>query len=198
VARLENSAAVLLAAGLSRRYGAVGKLLADFRGQPLARHAAETIATLPLARRIAVCRTGDDDLAGLFEELGFTVVRNPDTARGQASSLGLGVEAAGQPEALLVCLADMPLVPAAHLRVLVERVTPGGVVASVAGPREAPTPPAAFAREYLPELLRIEGDKGARHLLQIAERVTAPAGTLADFDTPEDFRRWVAASPRLR
>ncbi len=188
MAKIEQSAAVLLAAGLSRRYGAVGKLVAEFRGKPLARHAAETVGALPFALRIAVCRTGDDDLASMFEELGFTVVRNPDTARGMGSSLALGVEAAGQPEAVVVCLADMPLVAATHLRTLVERVTPGGIVASVAGLREAPTPPAAFSREYLPELLRIEGDKGARHLLQIAERVVAPEGTLRDFDTPGDFR----------
>lgn len=189
MAKIENSVVVLLAAGLSRRYGAVGKLVADFRGKPLAQHAAETIGALPFSRRIAVCRTGDDDLAEMLSGLGFAVVRNPDTARGMASSLGLGVEAAGEPQALVVCLADMPLVTAAHLRTLVERVTPGGIVASVAGPTEPPTPPAAFSREYLPELLRIEGDKGARHLLQIAERVVAPEGTLADFDTPEDFRR---------
>src|SRR5690606_29186560 len=95
MAKLENSAAVLLAAGLSRRYGAVGKLVADFQGKPLARHAAETLCALPLARRIAVCRAGDDDLAAMLSGLGFTVVRNPDTARGMASSLALGVEAAG-------------------------------------------------------------------------------------------------------
>lgn len=189
MAKLENSVVVLLAAGLSRRYGAVGKLVADFRGRPLALHAAETISALPFVRRIAVCRTGDDDLAGLLEAAGFSVVRNPDSARGLASSLAIGVEAAGEPEALVVCLADMPLIDAAHLRRLVERVAPGNIVASVAGEREPPTPPAAFSREYLPELLRIEGDKGARHLLQIAERVVAPEETLADFDTPADFRR---------
>lgn len=189
MARIENSVVVLLAAGLSRRYGTVGKLVADFRGRPLALHAAETIGALPFARRIAVCRAGDDDLAGLLEEAGFSVVRNPDTARGLASSLAIGVEAAGQPEALLICLADMPMIDAGHLRTLLDRLTPGGIVASVDGPNGAPTPPAAFSREHLPELLRIEGDKGARHLLQIAERVVAPATTLADFDTPEDFRR---------
>lgn len=187
--RIENSVVVLLAAGLSRRYGAVGKLIADFRGKPLAQHAAETIGALPFARRIAVCRTGDDDLAGLLQGLSFEVVRNPDTARGMGSSLALGVEAAGEPEALVVCLADMPLIEAGHVRELVERVTPGGIVASVASLGGPPTPPAVFSREYLPELLQIEGDKGARHLLQIAERVVAPEGSLADFDTPEDFRR---------
>lgn len=190
MAKLEKTAVVLLAAGLSRRYGAVGKLVADFHGKPLALHAAQTLIALPFARHIAVCRSGDDDLAGLLASLGFSLVRNPDTARGMASSLALGVEAAGGgPEALLVCLADMPVVTGGHLQALVERVTPGGIVASVAGPREPPTPPAAFAREYLPELLRLEGDKGARHLLQLAELVEAPEGTLADFDTPADFLR---------
>lgn len=180
---------MLLAAGLSRRYGAVGKLVADFRGRPLARHAAETLTSLPFARRIAVCRTGDDDLAEILVPLGFEVIRNPDAARGMASSLALGVDAAGRPGALVVCLADMPLVTAGHLNEVVERVEPGGIVASTAGPGHPASPPVAFAAEYLPELSRLEGDAGARHLLGIAERVTAPPGTLADFDTPEDFRR---------
>ena len=189
MARLEDTSVVLLAAGLSRRYGAAGKLVADFHGHPLAWHAAAAIASLPFARRIAVCRSGDDDLAAMFEGLGWSVVRNPDTARGQASSLALGVEAAGQPEALLVCLADMPLVTPEHLRAVVEQVVPGGVVASVAETGAPPTPPAAFSREYLPALLRIEGDTGARQLLRLAERIVAPEGSLRDFDTPEDFRR---------
>jgi molybdenum cofactor cytidylyltransferase len=189
VATVQNTTLVLLAAGLSRRYGTASKLVAAYRGKPLALHAADTLATLPFARRIAVCRTGDDDLAALLAGAGFEVITNPDTARGQASSIVLGVEAAGQPEALTVCLADMPLVSAAHVRAVVERVTPGGIVASVGTPADPPMPPAAFSREYLPELLRLEGDKGARHLLQLAERVVAPDGTLADFDTPADFRR---------
>lgn len=189
MAKLETSVAVLLAAGLSRRYGGAGKLVAEFRGKPLALHAAGTIAALPFARRLAVCRSGDDDLAALLEQAGFVVVRNPDPARGQASSLALGVAAAGEPEALVIALADMPLVTAAHLRMLVDRLVPGGIVASVARDGDAPTPPAAFSRPYLPDLLRLTGDKGARHLLQGADLVVAPEGTLADFDTPEDFRR---------
>jgi len=188
VAEIARSAVVLLAAGLSRRYGAVGKLVAAYAGKPLAAHAAGTIAGLPFGQRIAVCRSCDDDLVDILRPFGFEIIRNPDSARGMASSLALGVEAARASEALLVCLADMPLVTAEHLRAVVARVTPGGIVASTAGPRAPATPPAAFSSEYLPELLRLEGDKGARHLLQIADRIIAPEGTLADFDTPEDFR----------
>jgi molybdenum cofactor cytidylyltransferase len=187
--RIENTVAVLLAAGLSRRYGGAGKLVAEFRGKPLVLHAAGTIAALPFSRRLAVCRSGDDELAAMLDQLGFVVVRNPDPAQGMASSLALGVAAAGEPEALVIALADMPLVTAAHLRMLVDRLALGSIVASVARDSDAPTPPAAFSRPYLPDLLRLTGDKGARHLLQGADLVVAPEGTLADFDTPEDFRR---------
>lgn len=187
MADIAQTALLLLAAGLSRRYGAADKLVATYRGKPLAQHAAETLAALPVMRHLAVCRHGDDDLAQLLSRLGFQLVRNPYSARGLASSLALGVAAAGSPDALLVCLADMPLVTPGHLLDIVARVTPGGIVASTAGPLAPPTPPAAFAREVLPQLLRLEGDTGARHLLQIAERVIAPAGTLVDFDTPDDF-----------
>lgn len=187
MARLENSVAVLLAAGLSRRFGGPGKLLASFKGSPLALHAARTIAALPLSRRIAVCRSDDEQLSSMLAEIGFTVVRNPDAARGLASSLALGVEAAGDAEALLVCLADMPLVTAPHLGTLVETLAPGGIVASVAGSGLAPMPPAAFSHERLPELQSLSGDQGARHLLQRAELIVAPVGTLADFDKPEDL-----------
>lgn len=189
MARLEDTAVVLLAAGLSRRYGAVGKLVADYRGKPLGRHAAETLSTMPFARHIAVCRTGDDDLAALLRSLGFEIVFNPDTSRGMATSLALGVEAAGSPSSLMVCLADMPHVTTDHLGAVVAAVSPGRIVASTEGPGQPASPPAAFASEYFAELRRLEGDAGARHLLRIAEFVTAPAGTLADFDTPEDFRR---------
>jgi len=87
--RIENTVAVLLAAGLSRRYGGAGKLVAEFRGKPLVLHAAGTIAALPFSRRLAVCRSGDDELAAMLDQLGFVVVRNPDPAQGMASSLAL-------------------------------------------------------------------------------------------------------------
>jgi molybdenum cofactor cytidylyltransferase len=189
MARLEGSVAVLLAAGLSRRFGGPGKLVAAFRDEPLALHAARAVAALPFQRHVAVCRDDDDALALMLGRLGLAVVRNSDPVRGLASSLALGVEAAGDAEAVLVCLADMPLVTGAHLRTVVERVGPAGIVASVPARGEAPGPPAAFARERLPELRELTGDKGARHLLQGAELVLAPAGTLADFDTPEDIVR---------
>lgn len=183
---MADPAAVLLAAGLSRRYGAAGKLVARYRGKPLALHAADTLGAVALSQRIAVCRSGDDDLAALLRGRGFDVVLNPDAARGMASSLALGIEAVTS-DAAVVCLADMPNVSAGHIRAVIEAGRRSGIAASAVegGP---PTPPAYFARGHFAMLTALEGDKGARGLLGGAPLVVASAGELADVDTPADFR----------
>jgi molybdenum cofactor cytidylyltransferase len=183
---MAGTAVVLLAAGLSRRYGAVGKLVATYRGKPLALHIADTLNGMAFDQRIAVCRSGDEDLSQLLRGRGFAVVLNPDTARGMASSLALGIDAVASANAAMVCLADMPNVSAGHLQACLDLSRTADIVASAVdgGP---PTPPAIFHRRHFPELLTLEGDKGARSLLINAKLVTASAAELADFDTPGDF-----------
>lgn len=183
---MADPAVVLLAAGLSRRYGAVGKLVADYRGKPLALHIADTLSGVRLSQRIAVCRSGDDDLSALLRDRGFTIVLNPDTARGLASSLALGIKAV-RTDAAIVCLADMPNVSARHLNALIDAGRADGVATSATadGP---PTPPAYFGRAHFADLMGLEGDKGARGLVGDAQRVIASPGELTDFDTPADFR----------
>lgn len=183
---MAEPAVVLLAAGLSRRYGAGGKLVANYRGKPLALHIADTLAALTLSQRIAVCRSGDEDLATLLRGRGFFIVLNPDTARGMASSLALGIEAVTA-DAAIVCLADMPNVSPGQLRAVIDAGRRYGIAASAAqgGP---PTPPAYFGRAHFAKLMALEGDRGARGLLGDVPLVVAPADELADVDTPADFR----------
>ena len=192
MAALSRTAAVVLAAGLSRRYGPASKLYAELDGKPLALHIAQTVGALPLARRFAVCRFGDEELARMFEREGFTVVINPDSARGLSSSLAVGVEAVEtlpDIDAVLVCLADMPNVSRRLLQALVgELEGPADIVGSAtrSGP---PTPPAVFGRSHFEDLMALEGDKGARELLANARLVRAMGSELDDFDTPADFVR---------
>ncbi|QQR39291.1 nucleotidyltransferase family protein [Devosia rhizoryzae] len=184
-----QGAVVVLAAGLSRRFGADDKLLADLDGRPLAQHCAETLSRLAFAHHIAVCQDSTP-ITTLFAESGFTVVINPDSAQGQASSLAVGVAEAASHGAsfVLICLADMPFITAEHLLRLLDALdqSPSGIAAS-AHPDLAPTPPAIFAAQHFPELTALTGDQGARDLLRKAQIVIAGEGELADFDTPADF-----------
>ncbi len=183
---MADLAIVLLAAGLSRRYGGAGKLLARYRGKPLALHIADTLRALAPSPRVAICRSGDNDLAALLHNRGFTIVFNPDTARGMSSSLALSIEAVATAGRAMICLADMPNVSLTHLNALIAASATADRVASATedGPS---TPPAIFAQRHFPALRALEGDRGARALLGDAARIIAPAAELADFDTPADF-----------
>lgn len=176
--------ALVLAAGLSSRFPG-DKLLYPSQGRPLAEHIALTLSRLPLAAHVAICPVGNIARRGLFEPHGFEVIDNPDPGRGMSSSLALGAARALaiDADAMLVCLADMPMVTHKHITVLLE--VEADIVATEAG--GARSPPAVFSRAALPQLLSLTGDQGARHLLKSAAVVEAHADLVRDFDTPADF-----------
>jgi molybdenum cofactor cytidylyltransferase len=185
----EHIAVILLAAGISRRFGSDDKLLAPLAGEPLALHAARHIALLAPRRRIAVCRDDRGALAQLLAAHGFEIVANPRPEHGLSRSLSCGIaEAARGPDAAaMVCLADMPFVGTGHLRKLIARFDPveAPVVASTNG--DAVMPPALFARALFDKLRSGEGDRGGKALLADAALVPAPAGELVDIDRADDL-----------
>ncbi|HWU18935.1 MAG TPA: nucleotidyltransferase family protein [Devosia sp.] len=185
----DTIAIIVLAAGLSTRFGAGNKLLADLRGRPLADHIASTIAPLPFAAKFAVCPADLPELGTLFAQRGFSVLSNPDNAAGQSTSLRLGVEAADKigADAVLICLADMPFVTSEHLLTLADRLKDGSTHTASAIENGPSMPPAIFARHHFPALLQTSGDRGARDLLRSANQLIVPARQLADYDTLEDF-----------
>lgn len=181
-------AAVVLAAGLSTRFGG-DKLLHPHAGKPLAAHIAETLAAMPLGHRLAICPPEPSPRVELFRDRGFEIITNPEPQRGMASSLALGAQRAIDlgADALLVCLADMPNVTADHLLRLIATTEASDTAATqFAGTR---SPPAIFTRQLFAELAALSGDHGARHLLAQAALIEAPSELARDFDTPADFNR---------
>lgn len=182
--RPEAVAVVLLAAGLSSRFGPADKLQVPLDGLPLGLHAARRLGSLPFARRIAVVRDKGPDFAGF----GFTAIVNPDPAAGQSASIRLGLAEArlAEPQAMLIALADMPFVTEAHIRALLDGFdSTHPVVASTDGQRASP--PALFDASLFPTLECLTGDTGARMLLREAVLVGASPAELADIDTPLDL-----------
>jgi molybdenum cofactor cytidylyltransferase len=182
-------AAVVLAAGNSRRFGAADKLEQGLDGQPLALHIADTLSQLDFRWRVAVCQRLDGSVPEGLIARGFDIVVNPDPSRGQASSLALGAKRASQRGAagMLVALADMPAVTARHLQSLAEwfAADPQRIVASVAGSYRGP--PAIFPAALFETLMGLSGDGGARHLIKNASAVEGDEAEFRDFDVPEDF-----------
>ncbi|ANU08431.1 nucleotidyltransferase family protein [Paraurantiacibacter namhicola] len=179
--------AVLLAAGRSSRFGPQDKLAQPWRGKPLALHAAGTLAAMPFVAHAVVSQ----QRANWPVPSKYMVVTNPAPDRGLASSIALGARALADTgvEALLFALADMPLVPQAHLERLLGAFETEGMdmVATIGGGR--PQVPAVFGRAHFDMLMALTGDQGARDMLGDAATVACDAKLLADFDRPEDFAR---------
>jgi CTP:molybdopterin cytidylyltransferase MocA len=184
---------VVLAAGGGRRFaggegaGGAHKLRAPFRGRPLAAWAIEAAAGAGLDAVLVV--TGAVALDDLLPA-GAHAVHNPRWAEGQASSLQVAVAAARAAGwgALVVGLADQPLVPAAAWRAVADGSWPV-TTATFDGRRR---PPVRLAAEVW-DLLPTDGDEGARVLMARRPDLVgevACAGEPADVDTVEDLWRW--------
>ncbi len=176
-------AAILLAAGRANRFGSP-KLAAKVGGRPLATHAAATLAALPLACRISVVGKQTPELA----DLGFECVALEPVDAPLSRSIALGVERAMafDCDVVLIALADMPFVPLAHFEALIERFDGGGIGTWSNGNA---MPPALFGKPLFPALLGLQGDTGARGVLQTLPSVTLPPNLALDIDTPCDLER---------
>jgi molybdenum cofactor cytidylyltransferase len=177
-------ALVMLAAGLSRRFGPADKLMAPLAGKPLIRHSIDRLAGFRFGERIAVIRNDAPDVAGLLSAAGYRLVVNPAPERGRGSSLALGAAAIGHADACLVWLADMPAVPAAHVRALLDSEAASVVASVAAGVKQ---PPALFRRAHFAALMASVDDSGPRALMQAATAIPVSARHLRDVDRAADL-----------
>lgn len=186
-------AAVVLAAGASRRMGGVDKLLADLNGAPLVRRTVEGVLS-SLARPVAAV-VADADVVAALDGLPVQIVFNPDAASGMASSLKAGLAALPPDIAgVAACLGDMPLAAAAIDRLIAAFDPAGGrdIVAPTRGGRRGN--PVLWGRAHFAAIQQLTGDVGARALLaDRADRLvlveTAADGVLIDVDTAEDLEK---------
>jgi molybdenum cofactor cytidylyltransferase len=180
----ENSACIVLAAGQSRRFGAADKLLSMCKGIPLISHSARMLGQIPFARRIVI---GTAALCSLEFE-GFETIETDDEDAPQSHSIRLGVEAvlASRPDAIMIALGDMPMVPASHIFALFEQAR-GSSALVVSSNGTSSMPPALFGRDHFAALQNLTGDHGARHLLAMGKQVMLRPDQLIDIDTLQDL-----------
>lgn len=193
-------AAIILAAGLSRRMGRQ-KLLLDLNGKPVVRWTVEGV--LPHVSDCVVV-TGADDAAirGALSNLAVRFATNPRPEDGQGSSIAVGVAAlAPRTSAALVVLGDQPLTPASVIPALLAAQRASGKSIAAPSYRGTRGTPVLFAAGVFAELRALGGDAGARGVVAAdPERVhivDVDATMPDDVDTPEDFARLHARPDRL-
>ena len=185
--------AVLLAAGGGTRFGGPDhKLLADLGGRPLYRHALDAVLAAGFADVIVVTGAVELDLPAAVRR-----AHNPDWAQGQATSLGVGLDAAGTHAGVthaVIGLADQPGVPTSAWRAIADAATDAPIVIATYDGRRGPNP-VRLRRDVWPLVAR-DGDEGARSLIRRRPdwvHEVPCSGSAADIDTLEDLNRWTSS-----
>jgi molybdenum cofactor cytidylyltransferase len=193
--------AIVLAAGSSSRMPGSQKLLLEFDGRPMVRHAVEAASDGGCQQVVVVYSTNDvkDAVDGVAE-----LARNPDAHTGMASSLKVGLRAMRpEIEAAVVLLGDQPLVGSRTVAALLRAWRREGSrpAVAVSKRRNEWTPPVVLSREMWDELNQLEGDAGARQILdghpELLDTVPAP-GRPDDIDTPEDYAKILSLFPKRK
>jgi nicotine blue oxidoreductase len=185
---------VLLAAGEGSRFGRP-KALVEVNGRTLAERGADLLRSGGADPILIVTGAAPVHLPGA------QVVDNPDWRTGMGSSLRAALRALTGTQdvsAVVVALADQPLVGAEAVARLIAAYRAGASVA-VAAYDGQPRNPVLLAREHWPEVIATAtGDTGARAFMRArADLVTlvecGDTGRPDDIDTPADLARVAAA-----
>lgn len=188
-------AAIVLAAGQSRRMGKANKLTLEIDGKPMVRYPAEA-ATDVCDSLFLVTGNEHKAVEGALGGMAFTPVHNPEHADGLATSLRAGVSALpADATHAVILLGDMPGITSAHLQTMRDAISdnpPGSIImATHEGKRGNPV---IWPRAYFDALKGVSGDTGARHLLgenseKIVEVELGEAASI-DLDTPQAYEAW--------
>ncbi|MDY0871171.1 molybdopterin-binding/glycosyltransferase family 2 protein [Dongia rigui] len=194
-------AAIVLAAGRSSRMGR-NKLLLDWNGKPIVAHVLDKLAGIGFAETVVVIgHQAGKVKAALSDRPGLKIVEARDYASGMAASLKAGLKAlAPGSDAALVILGDMPQISADLLKRLIAAYQPlegRAIVLPVADGKRGN--PVLFDRRFFAEMLLLEGDVGARHIIggnaELVAEVPAPAQEIfIDVDTPEAYQQLLAGT----
>lgn len=185
-------AAIVLAAGSSRRFGAENKLLATVDGKPVLQHVLDRITPLALARKIVVVKPDDEAVVSLVDRAGFDVVENAAAVSGMGSSIAAGIRACSDVDGAFLMLGDMPYVQQATWRQLLaafhDHADKTVIAPTYRGQRGHPV---LLRRRHFDALMALDEDMGAKTIIAAnpASLLGVPvndAGILSDVDVPED------------
>lgn len=194
--RKRRIAAIVLAAGQSRRMGRRNKLLAEVDGKPMVARTVDAVLASQASGLIVVLGHQAAKVRAALSDADVTFVDNPDYAEGISTSLKRGLAALPPDvEGALICLGDMPRISAVEIDRLIAEFDPAAgraiCVPTHDGKRGNPV---LLAQRFFAEVLDISGDIGARQMIgtypeMVHEVEMDSDAVLLDIDTPEALAR---------
>lgn len=200
--------ALVLAAGRSSRSAPHHKLLtADATGTPMIARTLHALCASMIDRVVVVLGHRATDLRNAITAQApytrpLSTIIAPDHATGLSASLRAGLQAIAEPppEAVLICLGDMPTLRPDLINRLIARHRHDNPPVTIPSHDGRQGHPVLWDRTMIPRLMTLEGDRGAGALIRAlgAQTAIVPADETIheDFDTPARLERFAASRPQ--
>ncbi len=195
---MSGVSAILLAAGESRRMGALNKLTLPVAGVPLLRHTANTLLNSYLNEIVVVVGYEQQTARTLLGDLPLRLFDNARYPEGQMTSVYRGMQALSAPcNGVMVCLSDQPLLTVEDINRLVQvflHQCPTSVLVPTWQGRRGN--PVILAREHRDAILCDARNLGCKRLIENNPDLVTPLEmdndhVVFDLDTPADYQRLV-------
>lgn len=192
-------AILILAAGLSRRFGAADKRLALISGVPLVRRVTERVLESKARPVIVVIGTNDSDVEKALSGLDIQIVVNGAHREGMGTSVAAGTQQMPDgTSGVMVLPADMPKISPRLINHLIDEFQRAGKESIVMPKNSAGKQrnPVLWPTGLFDELKQLDGELGAKPLLKVHSRrirsvIWSDDETFLDIDTLEDLRAHV-------
>ncbi|MES2626406.1 MAG: nucleotidyltransferase family protein [Pseudomonadota bacterium] len=183
---MDSFACIVLAAGKSARFGRDKRQIRNAEGKTLLEMTLSSIPAI-FQQRILVLHPGDETLGKIYEN-DWQVIYAELATQGMGHSIASAITLVTDGIAALIALADMPLVLPETYRLLQQAAQIDHIVVPFFEQQRGN--PVMIGRQFFSTLAKLEGDSGARQLMQqhpelmVRLNVSDP-GILRDADTPE-------------
>lgn len=197
-----NIAILLLAAGASRRMGQAKQLLKITPTQTLIAHTIGLIQTIPCQQSAVILGANAALIEPVIATENIPIVHNPNWKKGMGTSVQYGLRYVLQQtpdlEAVLLLVCDQPYLTRELLQELINtyQYTQSPIIASKYENEQLGVP-ALLTKQFFPQLLALEEDRGARKIIQqhlhLVSTIPFPKGSI-DLDTPEAYQAYLLNS----
>jgi molybdenum cofactor cytidylyltransferase len=184
-------AALVLAAGVSRRFGPDNKLLADLEGAPVLAHTLAAVSAAGFDQTLVVIGRDHAALSNVLQSFRVRIVECADAGDGIGTSISAGVVMlAPNIDGLAIIPGDMPLLTPQTLHTLLQTFAAhaGSSIVYATDSEGAQRNPVLWPRSYVSQLAVLKGDRGAKSLIgqAIGVRISDP-NELLDVDDAGDL-----------
>lgn len=194
---IEQCGIIILAAGESKRMGKPKQLL-SFNGITLLTSVAKTACESDMQPVIVVLGANAEKIEASMNMAGINLVKNDDWQEGMASSIRKGVttitEFFPNVDGIVMLVCDQPYLTHEVIKALIEAQRNSGLPVAAASYGGKLGTPALFHKSLFSDLMSLEGDTGARKMLERKREHVVEVDFdmgVVDIDTQEDYERWL-------